>query len=105
MEAEPRLFLATLSQTVASVSLRLFSPCGFPEPGVQEVVPCVYLGSHALWGCPACGGISIHSFPSEELGTLLRLLLPERKAQVEDFIVCKRKVQVGKLPSWELPVT
>lgn len=42
---------------------------------------------------------------SEELGTLLRLLLPERQAQVEDFIVCKRKVQVGKLPSWELPVT
>lgn len=82
MEAEPRLFLATLSRTVATVSLRLFSPCGFPEPGVQ--------GSGALCLCPMatwvhtpygvalpCGGISIHSFPSEKLATLLRLLLPE----------------------------
>lgn len=78
------------------------------------MMPCVYVPmatwAHMPYGVALpCGGISIHSSPhcprpSEELGTLLRSwercsgrCCQRRQAQVEDFIVCKRKVHIGKL--------
>ena len=104
MEAEPRLLLAMLSWTVATVSLRLFSPHRFSEPGVQ--------GSGALCLCPH-GYLGPMGLPCHVVEFLFTASPAspgparswnhcsghccQRQAQVEDFIVSKRKVHDRKL--------